>query len=51
MCITLNQKAEFDLETLDFIKKNPNSFNYIKSERTIVPPEHRYYQVDRKSVV
>ena len=28
MCITLNQKAEFDLETLDFIKKNPNSFNY-----------------------
>lgn len=52
MCITLNQKAEFDLETLDFIKKNPNSFNYIKSERTIVPPEHRYYQVlhDRKLV-
>ena len=45
MCITLNQKEEFDLETLDFIKKNPTSFNYIKSEGIIVPPEHRYYQV------
>lgn len=52
MCITLNQKAEFDLETLDFIKENPKSFNYIKSEGTIVPLEHRYYQVlhDRKLV-
>lgn len=52
MCITLNQKEEFDLETLDFIKENPKSFNYIKSEGTIVPLEHRYYQVlhDRKLV-
>ena len=52
MCITLNQKEEFDLETLDFIKENPKSFNYIKSEGTIVPLEHRYYQVlhDRKLI-
>lgn len=45
MCITLNQKEEFDLETLDFIKKNPKSFNCIEGKETIVPLEHRYYQV------
>ena len=48
MCITLNQKEEFDLKTLDFIKKNKKAFSEISSDTyndLRVLKNDRYYQI------
>ncbi len=48
MCITLNQKKEFDFKTLDFIRENKTAFAEISSDSyndLRVLKNDRYYQI------